>query len=328
MSGRVRIDDVAREAGVSIATVSRVLNGKGRVNPQMTELVRAAAERLGYRPNVLAQGLATGEYRTIGVVVPDLGNPYFTDILSTIVADAADDGFRVVISDARGSASDELNACLQYRPYVDGLIVVSPRMSAADLAVLAAEQLPVVLVNRHEPGIELPAVLADTRSATVELCRHLAELGHRRVAYIAGPESSWQNSERLAGLDDARELGITSVVIASEGTIQAGHDAAEQALGANPTAILAFNDLAAIGVMTRLNELGLQVPRDISVAGFDDIEVARYVRPALTTAVSPKTQLGGLAWQALCARLRGADADSSRASSPVIVRESTGPASS
>lgn len=326
MAGRVKIDDVAREAGVSIATVSRVLNGKGTVNVEMAELVRAAAGRLGYRPNAIARGLATGEYRTIGVVVPDLGNPYFTDILSAIVADAAADGFRVVVSDSRGSAADEFNACLQYRPYVDGMILISPRMAADGLQQLAAGQVPVVLVNRAETDVALPAALADTRAATVELCRHLAELGHRRVAYIAGPYSSWQNRERLAGLADAHELGIEVVSVASQGTIEAGYQSTELALESDPTAILTFNDLAAIGVLTRLGELGLDVPGDVSVAGFDDIELARYVRPRLTTVVSPKTQLGAAAWRQMTASLRGEpDARAQHITSPVVVRESTGP---
>lgn len=327
MAKHVRIHDVARAAGVSISTVSRVLNGNGSVNPEMATAVWAAAERLGYQPNALAQGLASGAYRTVGVVVPDLANPYFTDILDAIVSAASTLGHRVVVSDTRGDPAEELNACLTYGRFVDGLILVSSRLAEPDLARLAAGELRIVLVNRHEPTVALPTVLAETRQAMTDLCRHLADLGHRRVIYLAGGTNSWQNQQRRSAVEDAGALGLEITVVPAGSSIRSGHAAADAALAIGPTAIMAFNDLAAIGVMTRLAERGVRVPEDISITGFDDIEMAQYYRPSLTTAISPKTQLGEAAWQALRQALAGeAPAEPIRLDSPVVIRHSTGPA--
>lgn len=322
---KITIDDVAREAGVSIATVSRVLNRGETVNQAMVDAVRAAADKLGYRPNAAAQGLASGAYRTIGVVVPDLGNPYFTDILHAIVAQGAQDGYRIIVSDSGGDVGEEYDACLQFMSNVDGLMLISPRMPAERLKALSERNLPMVLVNRLEPSVGAAAVLADTRTATYELCRHLAELGHRRVVYVSGSPLAWQNRERLRGMQDASEFGFEVVTVEGQATIEGGYRATPAALEHAPTAIMAYNDLAAFGIITHLRELGLKVPSDISVTGFDDIEIAQYIRPALTTAISSKTQLGEYAWQALQAGLRGEQVSaSSLISSPVVVRESTG----
>lgn len=328
MVRRSTIGDVAREASVSIATVSRVLNGEGTVNKAMAEAVRAAVEKLGYQPNAAARGLASGAYRTIGVVVPDLGNPYFTDILAAIVGHAATDGYRVIVADANGDPAEEFGACQQFASNVDGLMLISPRMEVTHLQTLSAWRLPVVLVNRHEAGIEIPMILADTRTATYELCRHLSGLGHERVVYINGSPLAWQSRERLRGIRDASEFGFDATVIPGSATIDAGYHATPTALEHRPTAIMAFSDLVAFGVVTRLHELGFRVPDDISVTGFDDIEIAHYLRPSLTTAVSPKAQLGERAWRSLKTDLDGDPATEFGLliPSPVVIRESTAPA--
>jgi LacI family transcriptional regulator, repressor for deo operon, udp, cdd, tsx, nupC, and nupG len=324
-NGRVTIHDVASEASVSIATVSRVLNGGSTVNEAMAQKVRAAADRLGYRPNAAAQGLASGAYRTIGVVVPDLGNPYFNDILKSAMTAASADGYRMIVSDSRGNLAEELSACRQQLPHVDGMLLLSARMPVKDLQELAAQRVPVVLVNRKDKHVDLPMVAADNYSATLELCRHLASFGHERVVYLAGPPSSWQNRERWRGIKAATSVGITAATVACDASIEAGYNSTDEALEHDSTAILAFNDLAAFGVITRLRELGLKVPKDISVTGFDDIEIARHVRPPLTTAVSPKVQLGQRAWLTLRAALRGEKIPRTEPiPSPVVIRKSTG----
>lgn len=325
LSSRVTIHDVAREADVSIATVSRVLNGGNSVNETMAEKVRLAADRLGYRPNAAAQGLASGAYRTIGVVVPDLGNPYFNDILKSAVSAASSDGYRMVVSDSGGDPAEEVTACRQQLSNVDGLLLLSPRMRADDLRSLAAQQVPVVIVNRQEPGVDLPMVASDNYTATLQLCQHLAGLGHRRVVYLSGSPKAWQNNQRWRGIQAASKLGIQASRLQAEATIEAGYHATDEALDHDPTAILAFNDLAAFGVITRLRELGLRVPTDVSVTGFDDIEIARHVRPPLTTAVSPKTQLGQRAWLVLRAALRGKEIPRyDPIPAQVVIRQSTG----
>jgi len=324
-NGRLTIHDVASEAGVSIATVSRVLNGGGTVNEAMAEKVREAAGRLGYLPNAAAQGLASGAYRSIGVVVPDLGNPYFNDILKSAMTAASADGYRMIVSDSRGNPDEELSACRQQLPYVDGILLLSARMPVTDLQELAAQPVPVVSVNRKDRNVDLPMVVADNYSATLELCRHLAALGHERVVYLAGSPRSWQNRERWRGIKAAKSVGITAVTVPCDASVQAGYDSTDEALEHDCTAILAFNDLGAFGVITRVRELRLRVPKDISVTGFDDIEIARHVRPPLTTAVSPKVQLGQGAWLTLRAALRGEKIPRTLPiPSPVVIRKSTG----
>ena len=327
MAKQVTIYQVAAHAGVSRATVSRVMNGLDTVNPEMVARVQASMAELGYRPNAVARGLASGAYRTIGVVVPDLGNPYFTDILNSIVAAASADDYRVVVADSGGEIADEIEACRRFEPYVDAMALVSPRMPADDLCALSEQGRPVVLIGRLEPDAELPAVVADTRAATLRLATHLAELGHRRIVHLAGSPLSWQSEQRLLGIEDARALGVEVTVVRSGAGIADGYRATPEALEHQPTAIMAYSDLAAFGVLTRLHELGLRVPDEVSVTGFDDIEIARYLRPALTTAISPKTELGQRAWVALHALLAGDAAEAcAPLSSALVVRESTGPA--
>lgn len=326
MSKRVTISDVARTAGVSIATVSRVLNGNDSVNPELAARVQEAVAKLDFRPNPAAQGLASGAYRTIGVIVPDLGNPYFSDILQAIVTHASADSYRIVVSDTQGDPNEELTACRQFLPYVDGIVAVSPRMSQPDLHTLAGLGVPTVLVNRRDTDVPLPSVAVDNRAATLAMCRHLADLGHRRIAYVSGPPTSWQNAERIHGINDAANLGIMAAVVPAWDNVAGGYDATEAALATDPTAIITYNDLAAVGVLERLRQLGLAVPTDISVAGFDDIEIARYLHPRLTTVVNPKAEVGAAAWEALSRRIKHDEVSSpDLIKCHLVARDSTGP---
>lgn len=327
MAGQVTIYQVAEHAGVSRATVSRVLNGLDTVNPEMVARVQASMAELGYRPNPVARGLASGAYRTIGLVVPDLGNPYFTDILQAIVTAASADDYRVVVADSGGEVAEEVESCRRFASYVDALMLISPRMPSDALRELTQQGRPIVLVSRLEPDAAVPGVVADTRAATRDLCGHLAELGHRKIVYLTGSPLSWQSRQRLLGIADARELGLETVIVPASASIADGYQATPAALEHRPTAIMTYSDLAAFGVITRLHELGLQVPGDISVTGFDDIEMARYLRPALTTVVSPKTQLGADAWASLRSLLAGSASPAIEPlGSNLVIRASTGPA--
>lgn len=325
---RVTIRDVAREANVSIATVSRVLNGQQDVNAQMADRVLKAARSIGYRPNAAAQGLVSGAFRTIGVVVPDLGNPYFHDILKATVTSAMAEGYRTVVLDTLGSPDEELEACLQQLPNVDGLILISPRMSVENLKTLVDQEQPLVIINRQEPGIDVPTVVSDNQSPVRQLCQHLAELGHKHILYLAGHPSAWQNIQRWEAIrTSARELRLTTDLLQAEATFRGGYDAVDEAMSFDPTAIIAFNDLSAFGVITRLNEGHIEVPTDISVAGFDDIEISQHIDPPLTTAVSPKTELGTQGWQLMKATLDERPIPAQKPiSAPLVIRSSTGAA--
>ena len=317
------IYDVAAAAGVSPSTVSRAFSRPGRVSAKTSAHIHQVAAELGYRAPRVVRAETSRQSKMLAIALTDITNPFFFSIIRGAEHVAVAEGYSILLVDSE--ESDELERRLFDRtlPMVDGMIVAASRLS--DMALrTAAKSTPMVSLNRLVPGI--PSVITDNARGMRRALEHLAELGHRRVAYIAGPYSSWQNRERLAGLADAHELGIEVVSVASQGTIEAGYQSTELALESDPTAILTFNDLAAIGVLTRLGELGLDVPGDVSVAGFDDIELARYVRPRLTTVVSPKIQLGATAWQQMTASLRGeSDARAQHITSPVVVRESTGP---
>lgn len=325
---RVTIHDVAREAQVSIATVSRVLNGGRTVNRGMAEKVREVAARIGYLPNAAARGLVSGRFRTIGVVVPDLANQYFPEVLRAAVLSAKIDAYRVVVIDSMGEADEEYEACRQQLPNVDGLILLSPRMSDSHMAQLAESKIPLVVVNRVVESLDLPTITADNRTAIHEICRHLHSHGHRTIVHVSSTTPTWQSREREAAMAESAEaLGFELVSMRANQGIAGGHDSVDAVLHHQATAVVAFNDLMAFGIVSRLTELGIRVPEDMSVAGFDDIDVARFSTPTLTTALSPKDKLGRRAWEAMRSLLGGGEAKPvAPVAAPVIIRESTGSA--
>jgi LacI family repressor for deo operon, udp, cdd, tsx, nupC, and nupG len=324
--GRVTIQQVAESAGVSIATVSRVMRGSLTVRADLADRVRLAADGLGYRPNPTAQGLATGMTRMIGVVVPTLANPYFDDVIKSLNAEASAAGYRMLIADANDDADEELELSHSLQRQVDALILVSPRMPVRALRALEDEARPVVLVNRAADGIGLPSVAVDTYAAMLALCGHLASLGHTHIAYLAGPTGSWPQQERWRAIEAAAASGLHVTAIPAGSSIEAGHAALEKALVGDPTAVMAFNDLVAVGALSRLAGLGIEVPREMSVTGFDDIAFARFVRPPLTTAASPQSELGRQAW-GLVVRVLAGERPGMPAPlpAPLAIRESTAP---
>ena len=324
--GRVTIQQVADAAGASIATVSRVMRGAATVQADLAERVLLAAAELGYRPNPAAQGLATGVTRMIGVVVPNLANPYFDDVVKSLNAEASVDGYRMLIADADEDPAEELELGHGLQRHVDALILVSPRMPVSALRELEDEGRPVVIVNRAAIGVGLPFVAVDNHSAMLALAGHLATLGHTRVAYLAGPEESWQQQERWRAVTGAAAFGLRVTSVPAGSSIEAGHAALDAALALGPTAIMCFNDLVAFGALSRLTELGVDVPREMSLTGFDDIAFARFVRPPLTTAASPQRDLGRMAWRLVVQVLAGErPAPPSLLPIPIVVRGSTAP---
>jgi LacI family repressor for deo operon, udp, cdd, tsx, nupC, and nupG len=320
----VTIRMVAAEAGVSTATVSRVLSQTGSVKPELEERVRLAVATLGYQPNAAARGLSIGSLHNIGVVMPDMTNPYFFHVVDQISRGAAEEGYRVLLASSYGEPEQELATALEMRAQVDGLILLSSRMSADGLKELARLDTAVVLVNRVEQGVELPVAAVDNIAATMQLCGHLFGLGHRRIVYLSGPTLSWQDQERWKGIFLAQHMGLETVRVQSEGTIESAYAAVDRALEVKPTAIIAFNDLAAIGALSRLRDLGISVPGEISVTGFDDIPLSRHVQPHLTTVHSPTQELGDLAWAMMSQRLAGSmSADVRFAQAELVIRDST-----
>ncbi|QGU26374.1 LacI family DNA-binding transcriptional regulator [Microbacterium oryzae] len=297
---KLRISDVARHAGVSAATVSRVMNGNPSVDPALAERVQAAAAELGYSASPLARSLALGKTQTVAVLVPDLGNPTFQATLRMFSRTAAGDGYHVLVADSAEVAGDEAALALQARRRTDGILLVAPRMPDDELAALLPQLSPVVLVNRPA-GLGAPVVAADYAEGIRQLIAHLRELGHRRILYLAGVTGSASHARRLAAIADARHAHPELEILeAACGTGFAdGAAAADEVTRSGATAVLAYNDLVAMGLLSALHERGVTVPADVSVVGFDDIPFAPYTTPPLTTVAVPAEEMGALAWTAL-----------------------------
>jgi LacI family repressor for deo operon, udp, cdd, tsx, nupC, and nupG len=322
---RATINTVAKAAGVSIATVSRVMSGSSAVRPDLAARVLKVAEELAYRPSSAARGLVVGSMRNVGVILPDLANAYFFDVVKQMHHGATADGYRMLIADYSGEAADEFATALDLLGQVDALVLLSSRIPTSGLKELSKQSTPVLLVNRVEFGVDLPMIAVDNFTAMMEVCGHLAKLGHRRVVYVKGSDLAWQNRERWRAIEMARVLGIEAATVPADGTIEGGYDATDEALEHQPTALICFNDLTALGVISRLRDREIRVPADVSVTGFDDITMARHLAPRLTTVVSPKSQLGHHAWEMMRAALKDEPVVSPPLiSADLVVRESTG----
>ncbi|MFS0704137.1 LacI family DNA-binding transcriptional regulator [Cellulomonas sp. 179-A 9B4 NHS] len=286
------LHDVAREAGVSPATVSRALTG-GTVSPTTRAAVRAVADRLGYRPNRAARGLITGRAGALGLVVPDLTNPFFADVAKGVAARARAADLPVFVTDTDEEAGLEVEAVASLRRSTDGLLLCSPRASDAELLEVA-DRATTVLLHRRVDG--LPSVAADLADGTRQAVEHLRALGHRRIAYVPGRPSSWAGAQRDAGLAAAAADGGVEVVrcAAVAPTFAGGVQAADLVLADGATAVLAYNDLVAVGLLSRAAARGVRVPDDLSVVGHDDT-VATMGHPALTTVDVPQRRAGGTA---------------------------------
>ena len=305
-SGAATIAEVAERAGVSPATVSRVMNGRFLGEPSVAERVRQAASDLDYSPNHLARSLALGETKAIAFMVPDLANPAFQEVLSSLSKTAAKDGYRVLVVDSGESTSEEPLLAAEARRRCDALVLCAPRMSEDDLVEAAAALSPVVVINRLTSRVNAPTLSVDYQSGIRSLAQHLYDLGHRHLVFLEGPEGSVSNSARLRGLREFEE-GAPGVRI-DQLRVGAGSEdgllATGRVIETGATAALAFNDLVAVGLIGGLIERGVLVPDDISVTGFDDIPFARYVSPPLTTASVPHEELGAQAWRRMRALVR------------------------
>lgn len=322
------ISRVAEAAGVSRATVSRVMNGSSTVAPELAERVRAAAVALDYQPSVLARSLAVGRTSTIALVVPDLANPMFQDVLRSLSHAAAAQGHRLLVADSEEDAAEERVIALEARRRCDGLVLCAPRMPDDELAALSPQLAPFVLVNRELPELSVPSVSVDYAAGIRDLVAHLLGLGHRRISYLAGPRTSSSNQLRLDALRKFTAAGQIELVERECGaTFGDGHAVAGQLVDDDTTAVIAYNDLVAFGALSGLLELGISVPQRISIAGFDDIPFAQYTTPPLTTASVPPAEIGVKAWQRLWSLLNQTTPDADWRFRPrLVVRGSTGPA--
>nr|WP_296075003.1 LacI family DNA-binding transcriptional regulator [uncultured Actinoplanes sp.] len=324
----VTIKDVARAAGVSASTVTRALSTPELVNPATRERVRQTAASLGYHPNRAARGLITGRTGNLGLLVPDLGNPFFPSVVKGVQARAHEADYAVFLADTDEDSAAEIGLVRKLSKQVDGIVLCSPRMSDDELRTLVGDT-PIVLVNRRLARV--PSVAAEFPDAMRQAVSHLLALGHRRIAYVAGPRISWANRERVRSLRTVTAAaGVELVEIGNVmPQFEGGVAAADQVLAAGVTAVIGYNDLVALGLLNRFTARGVDVPADISVLGFDDIALAAMVHPSLTTVALPKEQSGRAGVDLLLQMLEQPDRPGGvRRELPVqlMVRASTGPA--
>ena len=285
------IRDVASASGVSASTVSRAFGRPDKVDEHTRQRVLRAAEALDYQPNRAAQSLITGRTGNIGIVVPDLVNPFFSSVVKGAQTRAHELGHPVLLADSDEDPSAELKLGRTLARQVDGLILCSPRMN--ELELREAQRLcPVVLVNRRVAGI--PAITIDNAGGIHQAVTHLRALGHRRVGYVAGPVTSYSNVERQdATAHHLDTAGMAYVLIGSfDPSFEGGSDAADEVLLAGVSAVIVYNDVMAIGLVSRLTAYGVAIPAELSVIGFDDIPFNSMITPSLTTVRIPREQAG------------------------------------
>ena len=325
--------DVAARAGVHPGTVSRALNPETRalVKPQTAQRVLKAAEALGYQPNPIARGLKTNRSMTVGVVIPDLTNPLFPPIVRGIEDVLMPGGYSPLLINTDNNAEREaqLVASLRGRQ-VDGFIFATARLKHPLIADLAAEGVPIVLVNRRLDSPELPTVTSDDAAGVVMALRHVVDLGHTEIAYISGPRWTSTGQARLRAFKmGMADLGLDSsrVVESNMWSEQQGEEALGKLLERHPgfTAVLAGNDLLALGCYDLMHKRAISCPGEISVVGFNDMPLVDKVRPALTTIALPHYQIGTEAARLLLERIRQPQDPPKSVLLPLslVVREST-----
>ncbi|MBE1878757.1 LacI family DNA-binding transcriptional regulator [Myceligenerans pegani] len=327
------VHDVARDAGVSISTVSRSFDPRSKISPATRARVLATAERLGYRPHPVARGLRTGRTHAVGLLVPDLGNPFFAAITKAVQARARAEGYEVFVADSDEDADVEPELIRALATRTDGLLVASPRADAATLRE-ALDGVTAVLLNRELPPATtdivpgIPAVTLDDADGVAQVLGHLSSLGHRTAGIAAGPTASWSSVRRVEGLHAAAERWGVRLMELGEFRphFAGGTQAADHALAGGVTAVVVFNDLMALGVLDRLRQRGVDVPGEMSVVGYDDVPLATLVTPALTTVRVPLDRLGRRAVDLLLARLSGTAATSAQLPVELVIRGSAGPA--
>lgn len=321
--GKVTIYSIAEELGVHAATVSRAFSRPELVKADVRQRVLETAERLGFQPNRIARRLATGSTGAVGLLVPDITNPFFPPLVREIQA-AADDA-TVILVDAQGDAADEPSLIARLRSQVDGILLASP-LAPDDILREAIGTTPTVVLNREVDG--LASVVCDMTSALHVAGDHVYSLGHRRIALLSGTVGSWAAEQRRtairtwAGGKDVElvELGPFSA------SYDGGRDAAQELLATDATVAFAFDDLTACGVIAGLAEGGRRVPDDVSVVGCDDVLLARVLTPTLSTVQTPNAELARAALETLRVAITGEPAGLTRLEGTFVHRQSTGPA--
>ncbi|MHB8912834.1 MAG: LacI family DNA-binding transcriptional regulator [Lysobacter sp.] len=304
----VTIKDVALAAQVSVATVSRALNGHTNVAESVRSRVMAAAKQLRYTPHAAARSLSSRRTHTLGVVLPDLYGEFFSELVRGVDQAAREHGLHLLVSSYHGHPEEQGEALRAMRGRVDGLLVMSPYVVAPAVMATDLTSLPVVLINTQTAAEGIAALSVDNYGGAVAMVEHLVASGHRRIAFIAGPEDNFDAHERRRGYRDALARLLPDArkwILPGDFDEASGHRAglALVATTTRPDAVFAANDMMALGCLFALSQAGIRVPDDIALAGFDDIPLARYVHPSLTTMRVNIAEVGDRAVRMLLAQL-------------------------
>lgn len=303
------IKDVAKLAGVSTATVSNVINKTRYVSPELVAKVSRAMKELNYRPNVVARSLKGKESSTIGFIVPDITIPFFPEILKGMEETANKHGYNVMLCNTNEDITREISSLQMLREkLVDGVVLSSVRGSLRDrehVIALIEDGFPTVVIDRSLKDTIVNSITVDHVTAAYKATKHLLDLGHRRVAAITGDLELILNQDRLRGYRNAlEEYGIQhdyNLVVEGDFTTEKGYECMKKLLKRinPPTAVFAFNDLMAIGAMSAVRSEGLNIPDDVSIVGFDDISISKFLHPPLTTVSQPMQRMGAEAFELL-----------------------------
>lgn len=326
------IREVAERAGVSLTTVSHVINNSRYVSEATRQRVLDAMKATNYRPNAVARSLRSGKTHTLGLILPDSSNPFFAEVGLEVEKVAFSEGYSLILCNTdRDIAKEEFYVKLLSNKQVDGIIFVSTGIPTNSLNFLLGEHTPVILVDRDLTDIEADAVLTDHLMGGWQATQHLIDLGHRRIACISGPLDGTPSAERIVGYRKALEdSGIPvdpALVLKGDYHPRSGYEAARHLLELDepPTAIFACNDLMGMGVIRAVTEAGLSVPNDISVVGFDNIDLTNYTTPPLTTVAQPIAQIASLSTMLLLKRIGDPKrpVERPKLSTELIVRQSS-----
>lgn len=325
---RVTIYDVAEAAGVAPSTVSRTFSRPGRVNAQTAERIREIAAEMGYRTKPVTSPDLSEETHVLAVVVADISNPVFAQVMRGFQIEATKRGYTVLLIDSQEDDSHERQAIERVLHLVDGVVLTSSRMSDSSINQIVKVK-PVVAVNRHAVGI--PSIVPDTATAVREAVEHLHNLGHRRITYVSGPEASWADGMRWRALSDScEELGIQLRRVGPNSpNLEGGVEGAKAWLQNQTTAVICYNDIVTIGFIKAVQSRGIQVPESVSVVGFDNSVVAFFATPSLSSIGPLTATLGARAARALITQLRHRSAPSAEnivVPMKVVWRDSVGPA--
>jgi len=313
----VTLKDIAKETEFDVSTVSRVLNGyadKHGISESTRRLILQVANDLGYRPNKLAQGLRLQETKTIGIILPDISNPFFATITRSTQETLNEHGYSLIVNNSGGSIDSEKEYInLMYSWDVDGLIIIPTGGEDQHIRHIHEEGKPFVFVDRYIEDIDIPSVTLNNYKGALDATNHLIAKGHRRTALVQGSEETSTNKERVKGYKDAlSQNGIyfdESLVVGGSFGKASGYRASSKLLDMDqsPTAILALSDMITIGVLRAVNERDISIPDDISIISFDDIQFAPFMESPLTTVSQPTEEMGVKGAQLILSILNGND---------------------